>query len=96
MFMTNAAPLNGLDPGDRMPGANSPVFDEMDRLMGDWSWREHEHRRTDSRWRVYSAEERAAYEEFVAANPGKTMPALHPWSCAAYAGAPSRPNRIGG
>lgn len=92
MFMTHFAPPNGLDPGDRMPGTGNSIFDEMDDLMGDWSWREGQ---TDP-GRVYTPEERDAYVAFTAANPGKTMPAVKPWSFPAYTGAASRPRRIGG
>jgi hypothetical protein len=59
-------------------------------------WSPREYQRTDKEWRVYSPEERRAYEDFVAANPGKTMPAIKPWSFPAFTGVAARPRRIGG
>lgn len=89
MFMTHHAPPNGLDPGDKMPGASGSIFDEMDELMADWSWRG---RQTDpgyvytpaecERWRIHNL-------------MGFQMPALRPWSFPAYRGPVAPPPRIG-
>lgn len=90
MYMTHHAPPNGLDPGDRMPGTVSSVFDEMDDLMADWSWRDG----GIDPGHIYTAEEIKAYEAFVAANPTKIAPAVKPWSFPAYVG-PAAPARFG-
>jgi hypothetical protein len=92
MFMTHTAPPNGLDPGDRMPGTGESLFDPMDGLMSDWSWRP---RRSDLAppVYVYSWQETVRWDMHNVR--GLHMPAQQPWSFPAYRGLPERPQRIG-
>lgn len=90
MFMTHTAPPNGLDPGDRMPGAGGDPLDEMDSLMSDWSWRD---QRPDPGY-VYTEAER--FRWWIHSCTGFPMPAVRPWSFPAYRGPVARPPRIGG
>lgn len=89
MFMTHHAPPNGLDPGDKMPGASGSIFDEMDELMADWSWRG---RQTDPGY-VYTVEERLKW--WIHNAMGFPMGAARPWSFPAYRGPVAPPPRIG-
>jgi hypothetical protein len=89
MFMTHHAPPNGLDPGDRMPGAGGDPLDEMDSLMSDWSWRD---QRPDPGY-VYTAFERLMWQ--FEHEMGLQLPAVRPWSFLAYRGPVARPPRIG-
>lgn len=90
MFMTHHAPPNGLDPGDRMPGAGGDPLDEMDSLMSDWSWRD---QRPDPGY-IYTWQEIVRWDMHHVR--GLRMPAVRPWSFPAYRGTPTRPPRIGG
>jgi hypothetical protein len=89
MFMTHHAPPNGLDPGDRMPGAGGDPLDEMDSLMSDWSWRD---QRADPGY-VYTWQECVRWDMHHVRR--MQMPAVRPWSFPAYRGPVARPPRIG-
>lgn len=65
-----------------------------ENAIADDLWRADRYRKDPGY--VYSPEERRAYEDFVAANPGETMPAIKPWSFPAFTGAASKPRRLGG
>lgn len=52
----------------------------------NWGWQPERYARTPGH--VYTAEQRRAYEEWTAEHPGQAMPALVPWSVAAFVPGP--------
>lgn len=97
MFMTHHAPPNGLDPGDRMPGAD---IDPMAGLMGDWSWQPQ--RQLVDPGYVYDEQDREAVSfmlemrEFPGGKSIKLISLHHPFpDMPVYRGPVDRPRRIG-
>lgn len=92
MFQANGLTANGLSPGDKMPGATASVFDEMDGLMSDWSWRPRLRDVAPPTYQ-YNAGERMRWR--VHNECGFPLGAQQPWSFPAYRGPAAKPARIG-
>lgn len=90
--MTHSAPPNGLDPGDKMPGTQTSVFDPMDGLMSDWSWRP---RMRDLNPPTYQYNESERVRWWYYNAMGFPLGAQQPWSFPAYQGPAVKPVRIG-